>query len=144
MRDERQIHLLNRLLELVYRSLPMYLVDTSPWTRFGNEAVAHAVEHITHDQQAAAQRIAELIDDRGGLVDLGEFPLEFTSTHDTSLDYMLGELQEHQRAAIGEMEMIVEQLGADRIARELAEETLGAERAHLEMLEALDKSPQMA
>ena len=43
------------------------------------------------EQDAFAERVFDAIDDLGGLPDTGEFPMEFTDTHDLSIDYMLRE-----------------------------------------------------
>ncbi|HEY1601582.1 MAG TPA: ferritin-like domain-containing protein [Pirellulales bacterium] len=135
------IDLLNRLFEIEHRSLLTYLTDACPWTHSGEEKATTALAHIAADQQAMTVRIAELIDSRGGRIDSGSFPMYFTDTNLLSLDFMLRELVKHQKHDIAEIVRIVAMLGADREARELAEEILGSERAHLEVLEDLAIQP---
>lgn len=133
---------LNRLLAIEYRSLPMYLADAAPWTHRGDEKSVAALESMVADQKAMAQRLAELVLDLEGLVDPGEFPMEYTDTHFLSLDYLLTEIIKDQRHTIAEIERVIPRLSQHRAARELAEEVLGSERAHLEALEAqVDKQP---
>ncbi|HEV7222333.1 MAG TPA: hypothetical protein VGN42_06490 [Pirellulales bacterium] len=128
---------LNRLLEIEYRSLAMYLGDASPWLGQGDEPAAEALANIVADQRAMSQRIAEMVLERGGRIVPGEYPMQFTDTHFLSLDYLLKELHYYQRQDIADIERIVAKLAGHRAAQELAEETLGAERAHLEAIRAL-------
>ncbi len=132
---------LNRLLEIEYRSFPMYLGDASPWTTQQDESAADALKNIMADQQAMSQRIGELILQLGGRIDPGEYPMQFTDTHFLSLEYLLKELLCYQRQDVADVEQIVARLAGQREARELAEEVLGSERAHLEAIEALQAQP---
>jgi hypothetical protein len=63
--------------------------------------------------------------------------MEFTDSHFLSMDYLLTEMLRHQRRDVASIQRIAAQLADHPRARELAEETLGSERAHLESLEAL-------
>ena len=56
------------------------------------------------DQDAFAERIFDAIDDLGGLPDTGEFPMEFTDTHDLSIDYMMREAVGYGRQDVAELE----------------------------------------
>ncbi len=40
---------LNRLLMIIYRSLPMYLADAVPWMHPGDEKAKHILNHIVAD-----------------------------------------------------------------------------------------------
>jgi bacterioferritin (cytochrome b1) len=140
MSDAQTIQVLNRLLTLEYRSLPMYLCDATPWTNAGDEKATATLAHIVIDQKAMAARLAEMILDLGGTVETGEYPMEYTDTHFLSLDYLLKEILQYQQIVVREIEFLVDRLSADRRARDLALEVLGSERAHLESLEALIRS----
>lgn len=137
----RTIDLLNALLTIVYRSFPMYLTDASPWTHAGDERAEETLKNIVLDQQTSAQRIVELIMQLGGRFEPGEYPMEYTDTHFLSLDFLLKELVRYQRRDVSAIERIVTALAGRHEARELAEETLGSERAHLEAIEALVGQP---
>ncbi len=132
---------LNRLLEIEYRSFPMYLTDAAPWTGPHDEKAVDALKNIVADQQALSQRIGELILDLGGRIEPGEYPTQFTDTHFLSLDFLLKELLFYQRQDVADVGQIVARLAGHREARELAEEALGAERAHLEAIESLLAQP---
>ena len=140
----RTIELLNDLMAIEYRSFPMYLIDACPWTHQGDEKASETLENIVADQKAMVQRIVEFILDAGGRVETGEYPMEFTDTHFLSLDFLLKELLRYQRQDVAAIERVVRELSDNRAARELAEETLGAQRAHLEAIESLVGQPHAA
>jgi hypothetical protein len=54
--------------------------------------------------------------------------------HDLALDFLVKDLVHWQRISISRIETIVAAVQDDRAVRELAQEVLGAERAHLEAL----------
>jgi hypothetical protein len=141
MARSKTIDLLNQLFAIENRTLPTYLADACPWTHPGDESATTALTHILADQQAMVGRLGELIDARGGRVDRGSFPMEYTDMNLLSLDFLLLEMIRCQKRDLVDIERIVAGLGTDREARELAEEVLGSERAHLEALEDLVKQP---
>jgi hypothetical protein len=135
------IRALNDLLAIEYRSLPLYLTDAMPWTHPGDEKATATLASIVTDQRASSQRVAQMILDRGGALDTGEYPMEYTDTHDLSLDFLIKELISYQKWLIGQIEQIAARIGDDREARELVQETLGSEKAHLEALQELTAQP---
>jgi len=128
---------LNRLLTVLYRSLPMYLMDASPWTHHGDEKAVEVLNRIVEDQQQLATRIAEHVVDHYGAVELGDFPLDFPDTNDLAFDYLVGKLVACQKIDVASIERCMNQLKADFEARSLAEEALGSAKGHLESLEEL-------
>jgi hypothetical protein len=128
---------LNRLLTILHRSLPMYLTYASPWTHRGDEQAAEILQRIVDDERQLSTRIAHYIMDHDGRVNLGEYPLDFPDTHDLAFDYLLGKLVACQKADVAAIEECVRQLQGDRQAAALAEEALGSARGHLETLEEL-------
>lgn len=122
---------LNRLLQIHYRSLPMYLSSARPWVPHGHEKAAAALDLIVADQTRMVENISNELLNVGGDIDLGEFPMTYTDLHDLSVDYVLGELVEAQRRDVAAIEECVAELGGDP----LAQEALGAAKGHLESLE---------
>ena len=132
---------LARLFLVVYRSLPMYLVDAIPWTHPSNERAQQALSGIVADERLYAQRIADLILRHRGRIETGDFPMEFTDLNLLSLDFLLTEMVRCQRRDIGLIERCVADLAGDAEARALAQEILGNARGHLETLQELLKRP---
>ena len=141
MAQANTIAALNRLFVIEHRSLPIYLADACPWTHTGDERAITALEHIIADQKEMAVRIAELVDTRGQNVSYGSFPMEYAELNLLSLDFLVREMIHCQCRDIAAMERIVADLAGDPEARDLAEQVLGAERAHLETLEELTNQP---
>ncbi len=127
---------LNRLLTIIYRSLPMYLTFACPWTHRGDEKAVATLGHIVEDQKQLANRVAEYIL-KTGPIDMGEYPLDFPDTHDLGLDYLIVKLVNCQKDDVAALEQCVADIKNDREAAALAEEALGSARGHLESLEEL-------
>jgi bacterioferritin (cytochrome b1) len=128
---------LNRVLGVVLRSFPQYLRWSRPWVPPGHERVLEALERIVTDQEAFAERIFDAVDDLGGLPDTGEFPMEFTDTHDLSIDYMIREAVGYGRQDVAELESAAAMPNVAPQAASLVTEALNAAKRHLASLEAI-------
>jgi hypothetical protein len=82
-------------------------------------------------------RLGDLIVRRGGNVDSVVFPMDFTDLNDLSVRFLLARLVACQQRDIVAIERAIERLGDDAEAKGIAEEALGAARAHLQSLEEL-------
>lgn len=134
MSRTKVIEVLNRLLADQRFSLINYLNDARPWTHRGNEALLEAMHQIVEHHEYYAQRLADAIAERDGIVNSGTFPMSFPSLNDLALDYLLGRLLEDQRSNIRAHESCVAELRDDPQASSLASEVLGSDRAQLELL----------
>jgi hypothetical protein len=141
MNNAKTIDVLNRLYVLHNRSLPIYLRDAAPAMRAGNEAGAESLAHIIEDHEQTLDRLGTMILDRGGIVEQGRFPIEFTGWHDLSFDYLLTQLIERQRRDIRATEACVRELDHDPEAKAVAEEVLGQAKGHLDSLVELTQEP---
>ena len=144
MADSETCAILNRLLVVVYRSLPMYFADVPPWSAPGSERAFETLSEIVREQKSLSQRLANFILDRHCRVEMGEYPMEFTGLHDCALDYLIGRMIAYQKRDIRLIERCVEELGPDARAKALADEALGAARGHLESLEELVAKPSLS
>lgn len=135
------VTLLNQVLTIEYRSMPMYLHDADPWARSSDESARETLANIIADQLQMSQKVAAFLQDMGEAATPGEFPMEFTDLHFLSLDFLLHELLGYQKAAIAGLETCVAGLAHDREAQDLAAEALGMERAHLEAIEQIAAQP---
>jgi hypothetical protein len=131
MRTRDRAATLNRLLQIHYRSLPMYLASAKPWVPRGHEKAAETLELVVADQKRTIEKITQALLDLGADIRVGEFPMVYTDMHDLSVDYVLKELVEAQRQDIAAIEGCVAELAGDP----LAQEALGAAKGHLESLE---------
>lgn len=137
MNAAQSIKTLNRLLVFHHRSLPMYLSYAVPWKRQNDQAALDVLSHIVEDQKEMVDRIGEMILEREGDIEHGEFPIYFTGLHDLSVEYLLHRVVADQRRDIAAIEQCVTELESDPLAKALAQECLGAAKGHLDSLEEL-------
>src|SRR6478736_2161836 len=102
--------ILNRLLVLHVRSLPMYLSFAPPYELYLNERAKAVLDQIVEDQKRTIDRLGTLILESGGTLDYGEFPMSFTSLHDLSLPYLLNLMIERQQKFITACEKLADGL----------------------------------
>ena len=133
---------LNRLLQTLLRSLPVYLEQTHPWTRPGEEEACAALKAVAADQRASAARVAEAIRQRRGRLDTGRFPTEFTDLHDLSVDFLVRRVLEYHQRDLQAIRRSLQELEDDRELRALAEEILHQAMAHQQQLQALVKKSE--
>jgi hypothetical protein len=129
--------ILNRLLVLHMRSLPMYLSYAPPYQLYQNERAKAVIDQIVEDHKRAVDRLGTLILDSGGTVDHGEFPMSFTSLHDLSLNYLLKLLIERQQKFVTATEKLADGLNMAPYAQAAAREIVGEAKGHLENLQDL-------
>jgi hypothetical protein len=135
--------ILNRLMAILHRSLPMYLSFAPPWRAYGQDEAERVMQRIAANQKRMVDRLGEMILDNGGMVSYGEFPMRFTAYHDVSFDFLLKILIERQQREVSVIEKYADLLGGSPLAHALAQEALGESKAHLDMLVDL-KKPALA
>jgi hypothetical protein len=135
------IHSLNRVLSLLRKSFPQYLRWGRPYTPPGREHLMQTIEDVALAQDGLADRVSLLVDESGGLPDDGEFPMEFTDTHDLAIDFLIDEAIGYQKQDIAELAQLADDLKSAPAAKSLASEALGLAKGHLELLEKLGAKP---
>jgi hypothetical protein len=126
---------LNRVLEILERSFPQYLRYARPYVPPDRENIMKTMEQIAAGQDALAERISQYIFESSGLPDHGDFPIEFTDTHDLAIDFLLQEAIDCTKQDIGDLEQCVNALRLAPAAQSLASEALGMTKGHLELLQ---------
>src|SRR5262245_19533731 len=131
------IIVLNRVLEILERSFPQYLRYARPYIPPGRENIMQTIEQIAAGQDALAERVSQHIFESSGLPDHGDFPIEFTDTHDLAIDFLLQEAIDCVKQDVGNLEESVDTLRLAPAAQSLASEALGMTKGHLELLQKL-------
>jgi hypothetical protein len=132
--------ILNRLLVLHMRSLPVYLSYAPPNQIYSHDHARAVLTQIADDHKRTVDRFGALILDSGGTVDYGEFPMSFTSLHDLSLEYLVKVMIERQEKFIPVCERLADQLNMAPFAQAAAREVVGEAKGHLEnLIELRDK-----
>jgi hypothetical protein len=126
---------LNRLLQILSRSLAMYLSDAEPWTNREDLPAWCAIDDLVFDQKFYAQRVAEAISDLDGRLDPGRFPTAYTAIHDLSLEFLYRKVIESHCRDIETVKKCAAEVDDYPALGSLAEEILGNARGHLELLE---------
>ena len=126
------VQLLNRLLAIHGGSLPMYLASAPPHRQHGDKDAWGKIQNVIGDQKLMIDKIADYVESLDGTPNMGEFPMDFTGMHDLSMDLILQKASERQTNEIAMIEQISSELDAGSQARALAQESLGAAKAHLQ------------
>jgi hypothetical protein len=135
---------LNRVLAILERSFPQYMQYARPYIPPGRQDVMETLSEVVSCQKSLADRVSRMIVDSGALPDTGEFPIEFTDTHDLSIDYLIEEAIGYQKQDIAELADCADSLNLSPAAQNLAAEALGMAKGHLESLEELRTAPGAA
>jgi bacterioferritin (cytochrome b1) len=144
MTSNETIDALNRVLASLARSFTQYMRYSRPYVPAGRERVNETLEGIVNGQDALAERVTQMIHEAGGLPDNGEFPIEYTDSHDLSIDFLVLEAIQGQKRDIADLTQCVEQLRLAPAAQSLAAEALGMAKGNLEVLQELSQQPQAA
>ena len=134
MKKPSTIDILNMLVQMHCRSLPMYLSDATPWSASQHSAGQELLQSIVADQGEIVDQLASLIQGRDAIVERGAFPIAFTDLNDLSLDYVMREVAERQTRQVAALERATELLADDDEALKLGQRALGVGRAHLDSL----------
>jgi hypothetical protein len=138
MSSAETIDVLNRVLALLQRSFPQYLRYARPYIPPGRENVIETIHEIVAGQDALAERVSQAIFESGGLPDPGEFPIQFTDSHDLDIDFLIQQAIDCQVQDIADLERCVDALRSWPAGQSLAAEALGMAKAHRESLQELN------
>lgn len=130
MPDQSSNSALNDLLILVYRSLLQYTMECWPWSDVGEAGEQQAIDALADEQKALVEKLAELLDERGVVVDPGTYP-DWSELHYVSLDSLLARLIQDEEAMLAAIERLRPALQIDAEGTALADEIVAAERRHL-------------
>jgi hypothetical protein len=133
--------ILNRILVLHARSLPVYLSYAKPDQLWKQPKAAAVLSRVAEDHQRTVDRLATLILENHGTVDHGEFPMSFTGLHDLSVEYLFRQLIDRQKRFIAVIDKLAAQLTLAPFAQAAAREAVGEAKGHLENLEELAAEP---
>jgi hypothetical protein len=129
--------LLNRVMAMHERSLPMYLAYAAPFVGHGDEAASEVLSQIVTDHKYLAAKIGDFLVEHNHAVGHGHWDMNFTSLHDVSLHYLLGEVIRGEKTLIADLMKYADKLGNVPAAKALVQEALGMAKGHLESLEEL-------
>jgi hypothetical protein len=129
--------LLNRVMVIHERSLPMYLAYAAPFVTTGDEAASDVLAQIVTDHKYIVEKFGDFLQENNHPVGHGQWDMNFTSLHDVSLSYLLSEVVRREKLLISDLTRYVEKLANFPAAKALIQEALGMAKGHLETLEEL-------
>lgn len=132
--------LLNRVMVMHERSLPMYLAYAAPFIGHGDEAASEVLSQIVTDQKYLVEKIGDFLIEHDHAVGHGHWDMNFTSLHDVSLHYLLSEVIRRQKQLVSDLTKYAEKLASFPAPKALVQEALGMAKGHLESLEELSTS----
>jgi bacterioferritin (cytochrome b1) len=135
------IDLLNQVLAMLRKSFPQYARYSRPYIPAGHEQAWRTIKDIATAEESLAHQVSDEILSMGGLTYSGDFPIDFTDTHDLGIDYMIAEAVGYQRQDIAKLEAIIEGLKSTPSAHAVVEEILNVAKRHLKTLEELHAKP---
>jgi hypothetical protein len=141
MSSSDTIDTLNRVLTIIEGSFPQYLRFARPYIPEGRESIMETIEEIASGQDTLAERFSQQIFDSGALPEHGQFPIEFTDTHDLDIDFLIRDAIGYQKQDINSLQECVDSLRLAPAAQSLAAEALGMAKGQLESLEELRVDP---
>lgn len=136
--------ILNRLRAIVGKSFPQYMRYSRPYIPPGKEAIREAFQGVVRDQDVLLERISRLLTEGHAPLRSGEFPMEYTDTHDLGIDYQLKAAIEYQQQDIASIRELIDELQLFPAAKALAEEALGMAKGHLDTLQELVQEDKLA
>jgi hypothetical protein len=127
---------LNRVVDVLSRSLPVYLEQTSPWVGPGAEEARTLLANVASQQRRFAQRMADALRAEGGQVQVGGFPTEFTTANDLCAKFLVEKVLGCQRRDVAAIQRAVDDLKETPWLQVLAQDVLAGVKEQLESLEA--------
>jgi hypothetical protein len=131
--------ILNRLMVIHSRSLPVYLTYAPPWWKDENGRIAEALKDLALDQLGLAERIGGMLLANGGTPVVGQFPDRFMAFHDLEFGFLITEILGYEERTISVIERLLPALSQSAEAQALAQEALGSAKAHRDILSELQR-----
>jgi hypothetical protein len=141
MPSSNTIDTLNRVLAIIEASFPQYMRYARPYIPEGRENIMETIEEIASGQDTLSERFSQQIFESGALPEHGQFPIEFTDTHDLDIDFLIRDAIGYQQQDIDSLQECVDSLRLAPAAQSLAAEALGMAKGQLESLEELRVDP---
>ncbi len=139
MGAESTNQILNRLLVIHSRSLPVYLTYAPPWWKDQNGRIAEVLGDLARDQLDLAERIGGALIVNGGTPAVAQFPDRFMAFHDLDVGFLLTEIMAYEERAVAMIERLLPTLVQAPEAQALAQEAIGIAKAHRDILQELQR-----
>jgi uncharacterized lipoprotein NlpE involved in copper resistance len=138
--DAATHQILQTIIRRESRSLLQYVRESFPWADGDGREVLAALNRLIREEQQAAAMLGRFLVKHGmELPYLGTYPMSFTAVNYVSLEHLLPQLVQRQRAAVAELEADLARV-MDAEARQQIETVLEMKQRHLTELDKLASS----
>ena len=134
---------LQRLLDLLGPTLPMYLADAGLSTFPGPEPVRLAIAALVDDQRSLIERAGTALDAAGGAAPRRGYPIRYSGMHDVDLGFLVPQLVESADGQALALESLLGELPAGAGA-DLVRDALQSARFHADALRQLASAARPA
>lgn len=126
---------LAELLAMLRRSFLQYLPYASPYIPANHKSTPRVLAEVAADQRRLADRVASRLDSMGINPETGSFPMEFTDSHDLSIDYLLTRAINYQQQDIAKLQTLSASLALHPRTKSLVDEAVGMASGHLDCMQ---------
>lgn len=89
----------NELLIAAGRSLLQYTAEAYPWSAMQKD-LREPILALARQQQESVRKLVHWLDDEGDVIDYGIYPVDYTSLHYVSVDFLKKYLIENQAQVV--------------------------------------------
>lgn len=134
---------LQRLIDLLGPTLPMYLSDAGLATFPGSDAVRLAIAALVDDQRGLVERIGTVLEERGGVAPRRGYPIRYSGMHDVDLGFMAPQIVAEIDQQSAACEALLRELppGSDA---DLVRDAMQSARFHADAIRQLASPPRAA
>ena len=126
----------NELLVAIGRSLLQYTADAYPWSP-ANKDLRDPILRLAHQQQESVRKIVHWLDDEGEFIDYGIYPVDYTSLHYVSAEFLLKYMISNQTEVVELATVECSEEDAETAHHQFLAEILANEQSILDELKKL-------
>lgn len=126
----------NELLVAIGRSLLQYTADAYPWSP-ANKDLHEPILNLAHQQQDSVRKIVHWLDDECETIDYGTYPVDYTSLHYVSAEFLLKYIISNQTEIVELATVECSEEDAETAHHQFLAEILANEQSILDALKKL-------
>ena len=123
-----------------YHSLAQYILDAGPYVRADDEPLLRRIREIAAYDHAAAERLADVIEELDGIPQAPPYQHEFAELNYLSLTYLKDFLREQLAEQLADYERGLPRLGGCALARNAVHSVCQALRAQISELRSFPET----
>ncbi len=126
----------NELLIAAGRSLLQYTAEAYPWSTMQKD-LREPMLALARQQQESVRKLVHWLDDEGEVIDYGNYPVDYTSLHYVSVDFLKNHLISNQAKVVDLATVECKEEDEETAHHQFLAEIMANEQAVLAGLKAL-------